>query len=180
MTDTTNTGTSPAIAVCDNCAQPVAVLRGPSRISDACGNQTIEPVLISASSSFSPSGRPFKSVAWEVETPAGYSVPAGESNNLNTTFDTQAQTVELTNAVMDADAMVNGVYTFRVTVTTFLDQSSTASINIRKQPSGVTPSIAITTPSEAKIKDGVVLSADVSVSSVCPGSQVISPFPLFY
>lgn len=87
-------------------------------------------------------------------------------------FSSRSQSVELPSAALGK--MVEGDYTFRVIVTTFLNQTSLAAHTLTKQRSGIAPMTQITTSNKVKIQSGLILNADISVSSVCPGSTVIS------
>eukprot|EP00983_Pelagomonas_calceolata_P093184 1157750-Pelagomonas_calceolata.AAC.5 len=66
-------GESGSIQSCSSCAQPQAVLSGPSTMAPACKGTEFEVVTISGAKSSSPAGRSFDDVTWElVDHPSEY------------------------------------------------------------------------------------------------------------
>jgi hypothetical protein len=54
-----------SMQTCSNCQQSSIVIAAPSSVAVACATNEAPQVLLDASSSSDPSGRAFKSVAWE-------------------------------------------------------------------------------------------------------------------
>jgi len=81
-----------------------------------------------------------------------------------------SETIQLEDSALRE--LPEGEYRIKLTTTTFLDQSATAEHVFTKQASGVSPAVTIITAPLTRISTGVTLDAEVSQSSVCPGSEV--------
>ncbi|KAF5834113.1 hypothetical protein DUNSADRAFT_9309 [Dunaliella salina] len=163
-------GTSGAIQSCSNCAQPEAVVSGPTTLAPACEGTEFGAAVISGAQSSSPAGRSFDDVTWElVDHPSEYRPSSSDTmmRLLEEASQENRLVIRMGEDALESMPASDEPYTIRLSVTSFLGTSHSTNHSIVRQSSTGTPTVTLTTPSRAKITQGIVLDAEASRSSVC-------------
>ncbi|GIL67805.1 hypothetical protein Vafri_21080 [Volvox africanus] len=177
--------------LCDSCVSPTAVLTGPATISlTSCESASASfmsaaalrpPVIFDASQSNDPSGRAvWADVTWTLASPslgAGYLTATRGVVALRAAVERANSVTSMRDRLIlalnstEVEALSEGVtYTLEVTLTSWLNTSSTANTSFVVYAGNAIPTVAISGPATqtAKITSGLRLSAEV-VGGACKG-----------
>eukprot|EP00775_Hariotina_reticulata_P012979 gene12979-13108_t len=170
------------VTKCDACAAstPTMLVLGPKVITLAATAEAATDVVIDASRTFDPTGRPLTNVTW-----ASISDPASSSgwdqllDTVNALSDVQKRLKLTIPASLLSSPTANfpsGVYTFKLTVTNWLGRlQESAPVSFTVEAACTAPVLSIIGGNSQSflISQGIKLDSLLVASSVCPGKEVV-------
>lgn len=161
---------SVALAGCGGagCLPPVALIGGPETIAKPCkANSTLGGVVLDASRSYDPSGRPLAALEW--------TLTAGSSAALARIVAAAQNSSRVVIRGADLDDVATGAYTLQLRAHSALGGESVASKTFQVVGSGVAPVLDLADAGATRrylLRDGLRLAGAVAPESLCNGAAV--------
>ncbi|GBF98657.1 hypothetical protein Rsub_11651 [Raphidocelis subcapitata] len=155
------------------CQEPFALLTAPSIATKTCSGGAPMSVVLDASGSFDPSGRPLKSIKWYLTSGSSSGLTALMTEvNARTGLRNQSR-LEIPAATLNGIAA--GTYGLKATVENAFGNAKDALATLTVKAAGKAPVISIVGPTVDRpflIRDGLKITSTLLPESVCSGTQV--------